>query len=192
MKETFGQMIKRLRFAAGYKSLGELYRSSGIPSSTLSRIENDNQRPMPDTLQKLAPYLNVSYEKLMRDAGYLPDIQSQMNTEESILRLTDATNEHQIERNEEIEVEREIQAFKGAGVNIDREMAKKIVEHRRHILHGIENGIDYILQAENNGDAFRRIVELDMELNFDDETLLRLIKKVREKYGPLNQINDKI
>lgn len=73
MNETFGQMIKRLRLIAGYKTLGDLHRASKIPASTLSRIENDIQKPMPNTLHKLAPFLHISYEELMGAAGYLPE-----------------------------------------------------------------------------------------------------------------------
>lgn len=69
--ESIGKIIKRLRIQAGYDSLGELYRASGVPISTLSRIESDTQKPQPETLKKLAPYLNVSQEELMTAAGYL-------------------------------------------------------------------------------------------------------------------------
>lgn len=72
MAETIGRLIKRLRLQAGYESLGELYRASGVQVSTLSRIESGSQIPQPDTLKKLAPYLHASVEQLMIAAGHLP------------------------------------------------------------------------------------------------------------------------
>ncbi len=73
MAESIGKIIKHLRIQAGYKSLGELHRESGVPISTLSRIESGIQKPQPETLTRLAPYLNVSQEKLMAAAGYLDE-----------------------------------------------------------------------------------------------------------------------
>lgn len=58
--------------AAGYSTLGDLYRASRVTVSTLSRIEAGIQMPMPATLKKLAPFLGVSYEHLLITAGYLP------------------------------------------------------------------------------------------------------------------------
>lgn len=75
MKEkiNFGDFIKQKRLDSGYQSLGEFHRACGIPASTLSRIENNIQHPMPTTLAKLAPHIGVSYEELMIYAGYLPE-----------------------------------------------------------------------------------------------------------------------
>lgn len=72
MPENIGETIKHLRLNAGYESLGELSRASTVPVSTLSRIENNIQRPSTETLYKLAPYLRVPYEWLLSVAGYLP------------------------------------------------------------------------------------------------------------------------
>ena len=71
MAESIGKIIKKLRTQAGYESLGELHRDSGVPISTLSRIESGIQKPQPETLKKLAPYLNVLQEELMAAAGHL-------------------------------------------------------------------------------------------------------------------------
>jgi len=69
-----GEIIKELRLKAGYESLGELNRVSGISVATLSRIESGVQIPSPKTLKILAPFLSTQHEDLMRAAGYLnPD-----------------------------------------------------------------------------------------------------------------------
>lgn len=73
MGKGIGKVISDLRIRAGYETLGQLSRDTGITVATLSRIENGIQRPSPDTLSKLAPYLRVKVEYLMAEAGYLPD-----------------------------------------------------------------------------------------------------------------------
>ena len=59
MPENIGETIKHLRLNAGYESLGELSRASTVPVSTLSRIENNIQRPSTETLYKLADRKSV-------------------------------------------------------------------------------------------------------------------------------------
>lgn len=73
MSEPIGKVIERLRISAGYNTLGELYRASngGVSVATLSRIESGVQKPRPETLKTLAPFLRVTYEHLLKEAGYL-------------------------------------------------------------------------------------------------------------------------
>lgn len=73
MADAIGDIIKRLRLKAGFDSLGELSRVSDVTVATLSRIESGNQTPSPETLKKLAPFLNVDHEQLMIAAGHLND-----------------------------------------------------------------------------------------------------------------------
>lgn len=64
--------LKELRLAAGFKSLRQLSIASSVPISTLSRLESDpDNQPSPDTLRKLAPYLKVPHEELLKLAGYM-------------------------------------------------------------------------------------------------------------------------
>lgn len=42
---------------------------------------------------------------------------------------------------------------------------------------------DYILQSKDLGEAILRIFDLQRELGFDDNTLVELMKKARDKYG---------
>lgn len=72
MPEAFGKYLMKIRKRAGYESLGQLSKASGVSVATLSRIENNIQRPSPETLEKLAPFLDVPYEQLLSASGYLP------------------------------------------------------------------------------------------------------------------------
>lgn len=85
MKETFGQYVRNLR---ENKSLSqrELARLSGLNHSEISRIEGGSRpTPSPESLSKLAPYLGVAHEDLMRRLGYLAP-NSRLNFDESIFR----------------------------------------------------------------------------------------------------------
>ncbi len=48
-----------------------------------------------------------------------------------------------------------------------------------------EPDLDAPLREKNRADALLKISELDSEFDIPDEVILTLIKKVREKYGPL-------
>lgn len=68
----FPLYLLNLRQKNGFKSQRKLALDAGISSATLSRIEAGTQKPQPETLEKLAPLLNVTYEELLEKAGYLP------------------------------------------------------------------------------------------------------------------------
>ncbi|HHW43804.1 MAG TPA: helix-turn-helix transcriptional regulator [Desulfotomaculum sp.] len=74
-----GEKIRELRIRAGYETLGELHRASGVTVATLSRIESGVQIPSPKTLNRLAPFLKVSVEDLLAAAGYLPEKEEDPN-----------------------------------------------------------------------------------------------------------------
>lgn len=46
-----------------------------------------------------------------------------------------------------------------------------------------KRNIDFMFQAKTLADALLRLAELDIEYNFDDETMLTLVRKAKEKYG---------
>lgn len=100
MSETIGELLKKLRLAAGYESLGQLYRDSNVTVATLSRIESGNQHPQPVTLKKLAPWLKVSYEHLLERAGYINDdffaldeldLSKVLQDEDVVIKVSDTT-----------------------------------------------------------------------------------------------------
>lgn len=70
--KRFGLYCARLRDVRGYKTQKDLALDAGISPATLSRIEAGTHKAEPETLKKLAPFLNVPYGILMVAAGYLP------------------------------------------------------------------------------------------------------------------------
>ena len=77
---TFGQYLTEARIRNGFKSQRALAIACGISNATIARMENDEQKPMPRTLKTLSKYLDVTYEDLMRAAGYLDDVSGEVNT----------------------------------------------------------------------------------------------------------------
>jgi transcriptional regulator with XRE-family HTH domain len=68
-----GAIIEQLRIARGW-SQDDLAERVGITKSSLSRMENDNQWPRPETLESLAAALNIKVYQLfaLADAEPLP------------------------------------------------------------------------------------------------------------------------
>lgn len=67
----YGAFIKHHRKSSGFKSQRQLADKTGISSATLSRIEAEVQKPMPETLQILAKHLHTtSLVELMVMCGY--------------------------------------------------------------------------------------------------------------------------
>ena len=71
-QKRFGRYLVRLRELSEYDTRKELAEDAGISPATLSRIEAGTHKVEPETLKKLAPFLGVSYGKLMIAAGYMP------------------------------------------------------------------------------------------------------------------------
>ncbi|MEJ9151055.1 helix-turn-helix transcriptional regulator [Bacillus smithii] len=71
MEKNYGEFIKKHRILSGYKSQRQLAEKTGISSATISRIENEIQKPEVETLKQLAPYLtSTSLVELMVVCGY--------------------------------------------------------------------------------------------------------------------------
>lgn len=79
MSETIGKILNDLRLKAGFETLGQLHKASGVTTATLSRVINNIQKPTPETLKKLAPCLEVSHEFLLSKAGYIETAQSSLH-----------------------------------------------------------------------------------------------------------------
>lgn len=69
--ENFGKELARLRRQAGFDSQRQFAFQAGLSAPSVSRIESGLQQIEPETLQRIAPVLKVSYEELMIAAGYL-------------------------------------------------------------------------------------------------------------------------
>lgn len=71
--ESFGQYIKRLRYAKGY-SQRKLAQVTGISNTTISRIENgETTNPDIPTLKLLSKFLNIDENYMLKSAGYLDE-----------------------------------------------------------------------------------------------------------------------
>lgn len=66
-------------------SIQELSKRSGVSASHISRIERANRRPSPETLEKLAPHLQVEYVKLLEVANLLEKKEKQVIHLEEVL-----------------------------------------------------------------------------------------------------------
>lgn len=72
MALTIGEYIKKIREEKNL-SLNQLALYSGVSAAHLSRIERGLREPSPEVLRKIAAALKVSYEELMKVAGYLDE-----------------------------------------------------------------------------------------------------------------------
>jgi transcriptional regulator with XRE-family HTH domain len=68
---TFGEHVRRLRRRKRWQ-LQELAAVTGLSPTHLSRIENDNAVPNPDTVVKLSNALDGDLEQMLRMADCLP------------------------------------------------------------------------------------------------------------------------
>lgn len=87
----FGEHIKNLRKEKEL-SQKQLSQLSGISTAEISRIETgDRQKPSPDVLKVIAPFLGVKYEDLMDKAGYLHEesliISERKDNEEKFIEI---------------------------------------------------------------------------------------------------------
>ena len=73
-KEKFGLYLTKLREKRGFDSQRKLALAAKISPATISRVEAGIQKAEPETLKKLAPYLGVPLEILMKKAGYLDSV----------------------------------------------------------------------------------------------------------------------
>jgi transcriptional regulator with XRE-family HTH domain len=78
-----GSVVEQLRVERGW-SQDDLAERIGITKSSLSRMENDNQWPRPDTLEALAAALEIKVYQLfaLADAEPLPTTPSSWVQEE--------------------------------------------------------------------------------------------------------------
>lgn len=102
-ENKFGEFLKKLRLGNGYTRVSHLAAQSGVPQSTLSRIESNKQKPSPETLKKLSPELGVSYELLMQQAGYLEDRNNHANSTTLVPILKQIFTDHELLSEKNIE-----------------------------------------------------------------------------------------
>ncbi|WP_432407961.1 helix-turn-helix domain-containing protein [Wukongibacter sp. M2B1] len=113
---NIGEYIKQLRNQRKL-SINQLGIYSKVSPAHISRIERGLREPSPDVLKKLSNILKVSYEDLMKVAGYLDN---NLNNESLPLK---SDNPEKYIQDEYLELAKEMQDKK-----IDVEDVRKILE----------------------------------------------------------------
>jgi transcriptional regulator with XRE-family HTH domain len=86
---TFGEYLKHLRSEKEI-SQRELAEKSGVSNAEISRIETgERKKPSPITLKAIAPFLNITYEELLKKAGYIEEVIDHQGYTENIIRDED-------------------------------------------------------------------------------------------------------
>lgn len=81
-----GEYIKKLREEKNF-SQRQLGLYSGVSNTEISKIESGKrQNPSPEILEKIAPYLDTTYEELMSVAGYIKNDPKKEYTGEELLK----------------------------------------------------------------------------------------------------------
>ncbi len=85
----FGEFLKNLRKEKGL-SQRQLADLCNISNTEISRIESGKrQKPSPNILKAIAPYLGISYGELMTKAGYIEETIDHEKYTELIFRTED-------------------------------------------------------------------------------------------------------
>jgi HTH-type transcriptional regulator, competence development regulator len=83
---TFGEYLKYLRTEKKI-SQRELAEVSGVSNAEISRIETgERKKPSYITLKAIAPYVGVSYQELLKEAGYIEEVIDYQGYTEKIYR----------------------------------------------------------------------------------------------------------
>lgn len=75
MSQNIHEFIRTIRIEQQL-SIQALSKLSGVSASHISRIERSNRKPSADTLQKLAPHLQVEYDTLLKVADLYEEEQN--------------------------------------------------------------------------------------------------------------------
>lgn len=137
---NIGEFLSKHRKMSGYKSLRGLAAKSGISASTLSRIERNEQKPFPETLRELAPYLtSTSLVELMVVCGYWEedDLLEPINFEDKIKETpaSYAVNEKEFLRDLELSDKKLMQQFNLQldGQELTEDEAKNLISYLRFL-----------------------------------------------------------
>lgn len=99
--KSFGEQFKDIRISNGYSSARQLSMKSGISNATITRLENNTQKPDPNTLKILSQYLiNTTYEELLRLSGYVnnaPEDKSLSDKEKELLIKSRKLSDNQLD-----------------------------------------------------------------------------------------------
>ncbi len=139
-KRDIGQFIKNQRIKSGYKSQRDFSNKTKISQATISRIESNTQKPNPETLRELAPYLSsTSLVELMVVCGYWDedDLLEPINYEDKIKETpaSYATNEKEFLRDLELSDKQLMQQFNLQldGKELTEDEAKNLISYLRFL-----------------------------------------------------------
>jgi len=89
MTNQFGKYLKEKRNEKGF-TINQVSLYSGISAAQLSRIENGKRgTPKAENIQKLAEALSVSYDEIMRMAGYYKSSDTKQEQEQELPELSE-------------------------------------------------------------------------------------------------------
>jgi transcriptional regulator with XRE-family HTH domain len=83
----FGKLLQRLAVKKGIESGAEIARLSGISTTTISRLFSGKQKASPETIALLAPHLDVEYEYLLKEAGYIQEWKGDADTGSAVSEI---------------------------------------------------------------------------------------------------------
>jgi len=139
-KKDIGQFIKSHRIKSGYKSQRDFSNKTKISQATISRIESNTQKPNPETLRELAPYLtSTSLVELMVVCGYWEedDLLEPINFEDKIKETpaSYAVNEKEFLQDLELSDKELMQHFNIQldGKKLTEEEAKNLITYLRFL-----------------------------------------------------------
>jgi transcriptional regulator with XRE-family HTH domain len=138
---SYGEFISKHRLLSGYKSQRRLADKSGISSATLSRIEAELQKPLPETLKQLAPFLtSTSLVELMVVCGYWD--KEDLLDDESDLASPTTRNEREFLTKTNLSDEELLEEFELLGIDgekLTRQEAEGIIAYVRTLRHMKKN-----------------------------------------------------
>jgi transcriptional regulator with XRE-family HTH domain len=133
----FGEYLKALRNEKSLtqKELGEL---AGFSNTEISRIESgDRQKPSPIILKAIAPHLGVSYEELLKRAGYLEEVIHHSGYTEHVFKDEDGKLADIVKKAKEMQ---EIDSdWANVAYRVSKELPKEDIEAIKAIANSLLN-----------------------------------------------------
>ncbi|MCK8823990.1 LexA family protein [Fuchsiella alkaliacetigena] len=172
MEENIGEYLKKLRKEAGL-TLTELQEQTGVSTSHLSKIERNQRKLKPKTMEKVAEPLNVSYELLMQKAGYidLTNLKGMLNEQSEV------TGSLTVNKQKEFEI---IPVLKLILKNSPIFDQQNTVGYKKVSYEKVKDGQFFFLKIQDNSMMNNRIQKDDLVLvrkqsEFEDGDMLIVI-----------------
>ncbi|MGX4583333.1 helix-turn-helix domain-containing protein [Paenibacillus chitinolyticus] len=113
-----GDFIQSKRMESGFKTKKDFADVTGVSPATLSRVENNTQKPTPETLIQISRHLTgTTYGELMKKAGYLEGLKGDHEA-----FLTNFFNENEALDNKVISLLESLYAFRSIDADLQTEL----------------------------------------------------------------------